>query len=107
MLQAGMSRFENPARKLRHDLRKRVGLADANALLSSLGDETRRLASLGPLLGLAAVAHGELTCATYTRQYGHRAAHEFEVALPHPAEDPAWIEQQLSALAQAPVDVTA
>ncbi|KPH97883.1 hypothetical protein OV450_5729 [Actinobacteria bacterium OV450] len=35
---------------------------------------------------------------TYTRTYGHRGPHEFEVSLPRPAEDARWIDRQLAAL---------
>jgi rifampicin phosphotransferase len=60
---------------------------------------------LGPLLGLAQLARGEIDRATFARQYGHRSSHEFEVSLPRPAEDPDWIDRQLAGLREAPLDV--
>jgi phosphohistidine swiveling domain-containing protein len=57
------------------------------------------LASLGPLLGLAQVANGEIDADTYARQYGHRCPDEFEVSIPRPAEDPHWLDQQLAGFA--------
>jgi pyruvate,water dikinase len=50
------------------------------------------------------VARGELDRSAYGRLYGHRGAHEFEVSIPRPAEDPTWIDEQLKGLAAAKVD---
>ena len=75
-----------------------VGEADSALLLSGQQAEGTPLASLGPALGLARLARGEIDRATFTRQYGHRGAHEVELSIPRPAEDPAWIDDQLAAL---------
>lgn len=99
MLQAGTSLYENAIRPLRHQLRQQVGEADMNALLSGLGE----LASLGPVVGLWKVATGEWSRETYLHHYGHRGAHEFELSMPRPAEDPAWLDEQLTGLAQTDV----
>ena len=90
---------------IRGDLRKLVGEADATALLSGLSTGQAQLASLGPLLGLEQLAHGEIDQATFARQYGHRGPHEAEVSYPRPAEDPDWIAQAQASLREAPVDV--
>ena len=87
----------------RRELNKLVGEADANALLSGLHSSNSRLESLGPLVGLAQLARGEIDRASYARQYGHRGPHEFEVSLPRPAEDPGWIDAQLAGLRAAPL----
>ena len=79
-----------------------VGEADAALLLSGQrveGTETTSLASLGPVVGLARVARGDLDRDVYARQYGHRGSHEIELSIPRPAEDPGWIDDQLAALA--------
>ncbi|WP_232663872.1 PEP-utilizing enzyme [Pseudonocardia sp. TRM90224] len=75
-------------------------------MLTSAGAE---LASLGPLLGLAALARGELDWAGYAQRYGHRGPHEFELSMPRPAEDPGWRDAQLALLADAvdPADLLA
>jgi len=75
-----------------------VGEADSALLLSGQQAEGTPLASLGPALGLARLARGEIDRATFARQYGHRGAHEVELSIPRPAEDPAWIDDQLAAL---------
>jgi pyruvate,water dikinase len=43
----------------------------------------------------------------YLQHYGHRGPHEMELSIPRPAEDPAWLDQQLADFAKAPVDVAA
>jgi phosphohistidine swiveling domain-containing protein len=78
-----------------------VGEADAALLLSGQrveGPETTSLASLGPVVGLARLARGEIDRNVYARQHGHRGPHEAELSLPRPAEDPGWIDDQLAAL---------
>jgi rifampicin phosphotransferase len=104
MLLAGARSRGNPA-LARRRLRKLVGEADANALMSGHGSSGNSLASLGPLLGLEQMALGKIDRATYSRQFGHRGPHEFEVSIARPGEDPDWIDRQLAGLRQAHVDV--
>ncbi|HEX9135132.1 MAG TPA: PEP/pyruvate-binding domain-containing protein [Ktedonobacteraceae bacterium] len=105
MLEATGNQVGGALITVRHKLRKLVGEADATALLSGLSTGQAQLASLGPLLGLAQLAHGEIDRATFARQYGHRGPHEAEVSFPRPAEDPDWIDRQQALLREAPVDV--
>ena len=79
-------------------LAKLVGEADSALLLSGQQAEGLPLASLGPVTGLARFAQGEIDRDTFARQYGHRGSHEIELSIPRPAEDPAWIDDQLAAL---------
>jgi phosphohistidine swiveling domain-containing protein len=48
-----------------------------------------------------------MTRQEYLERYGHRGPHEAEFSAPRPAEDPDWLEQQLEAYRQSPVDVEA
>lgn len=96
LLAAGTSGYENAARPLRHALRKLVGEADANMLLSGLSATDAPLASLGPVVGLAQVARGQMTREEFVTRYGHRGPHEFEISIPRAVEDPAWLDQQLA-----------
>jgi phosphohistidine swiveling domain-containing protein len=78
-----------------------VGEGDAALLLSGQraeGPVTTSLASLGPVVGLARLARGEIDRDAYAREYGHRGAHEVELSIPRPAEHPGWIDGQLGAL---------
>ncbi|MFL5805160.1 MAG: PEP/pyruvate-binding domain-containing protein [Roseiflexaceae bacterium] len=106
MLEAGARRDGSAIVFVRSKLSKLVGEADANALLSGLSSGASHLASLGPLVGLDQLARGEIDRATYARQYGHRGPHELEVSIVRPAEDADWIDQQLTGLREAPLDVT-
>ncbi|GGF93096.1 phosphoenolpyruvate synthase [Paenibacillus albidus] len=81
-----------------------VGEEDANILLSSAGNGSK-LASLGPLTGISRVVKGELSRKEYTEKYGHRGPHEFELSIPDPGEDEAWLEQHIAEYHKAPLDV--
>jgi len=84
-----------------------VGEADAALLLSGQraeGPATTSLASLGPVVGLARLARGEIDRDAYAREYGHRGAHEVELSIPRPAEDLGWIDEQLAALGRSDHD---
>jgi pyruvate,water dikinase len=85
-------------------LRKLVGDADAAALTSGITVDGEMLASLGPVVGLALLERGDFDAATYAERYGHRGPHEFEVSLPRPAEQPGWVDQQLTAMREAGAD---
>jgi phosphohistidine swiveling domain-containing protein len=84
-----------------------VGEADAALLLSGQPARGTPLASLGPVIALTRLARGEIDRGSYTRQYGHRGAHEAELSIPRPAEDPAWIDAQLATLQDTTFDAKA
>lgn len=88
-------------------LAKQVGEADSALLLSGQPTEGTPLASLGPVIGLARLARGEIDRDTFARQYGHRSSHEMELSIPRPAEHPAWIDDQLAALRDTAHDADA
>jgi pyruvate,water dikinase len=98
-------RYADAVAPLRRELVALTGQDDASALLSGVSSGSELLASLGPVVSLAQVAHGELDRQTFLRQYGHRGPHEAEVSAPRPAEDPAWLDAQLAAWGESPVDV--
>jgi pyruvate,water dikinase len=107
MLRGAMKWFDNPAAVLRRDLTELVGQADAHALLSNISGEAELLASLGPVVGVAEVARGQMSREEYLERYGHRGPHEWELSIPCPAEDPDWLDRQLAEFAKSPVDVVA
>ena len=91
---------------LRRELTGLVGPDDANILIANVGGGDG-LASLGPMAGLAKVAHGEMSRDVYLRAYGHRGPNEFELSVPRPAEDQGWLDRELAGLRATPVDVDA
>jgi phosphohistidine swiveling domain-containing protein len=100
-------RYGERVGRLRGELTDLVGAEDADALLSGVSGPDGLLASIGPVVGLARVARGELSCEAYLEEWGHRGALETEVSMPRPAEDPGWLDAQLEAFARSPVDVEA
>lgn len=76
-------------------LRRLVGDADARTLRTGMHGAAGELASLGPVLGLARLRRGEIDPATYLDAWGHRGPDEFEVSVPRPVEDPAWLARAL------------
>ncbi len=108
-----VSHFTDYAIKLRRELAELVGPDDADRLISSVSKSSDvrggsgLLASLGPVLGIARVARGEVGRAEYMAQYGHRGPNEFELSIPRPAEDSGWLDEQLEQFKKFPVDVEA
>jgi phosphohistidine swiveling domain-containing protein len=91
--------------KLQRELTSMVGPEEANVLISNLSADTELLASLGPSVGLARVANGEVTQEKHIEKFGHRGPHEFELSKPRPVEDPGWINKQLAQYQKTPLDV--
>jgi phosphohistidine swiveling domain-containing protein len=89
---------------LERKLTKRVGTEDANALLSNLRG-AGELASLGPVVGISKIVKGEMSREDYLARYGHRGPHEFELSIPHPAEDASWLERQIAEHTASDADV--
>jgi phosphohistidine swiveling domain-containing protein len=91
--------------RLRRELAEWVGPDDANILIANLSAGDAPLESLGPVTGLAKLARGEISETTYLETYGHRGPQEFELSVPRPEEDPAWLEGELEKMHQSPVNV--
>ncbi|MCK2220054.1 PEP-utilizing enzyme [Actinomadura sp. ATCC 31491] len=81
----------------RDRLRKMMGEADAEAMLTGVNADGG-LASMDLLNGLSRLSRGEITREEFAAAYGHRGAHEFEVSVPRPGEDPSWIDARLAGL---------
>ncbi|MBP2328554.1 pyruvate,water dikinase [Kibdelosporangium banguiense] len=83
--------------RTRDVLRKMMGDIDAEAMLTGVNADGE-LASMGLVMGLTRLAHGEISRDEFARTYGHRGPHEFEISVPRPGEDPSWIDAQLAGL---------
>lgn len=105
LLRSVLLEFSDPTTSLRLELAGLVGEVDANTILSNLAGSSADLESLGPVVGLARVAHGEMSRDAYLERYGHRGPHEMELFAPGPEEDPDWLDRRLAELAQTPTDV--
>lgn len=92
------------AMTLKKELTKLAGIEDANALLSNLRGSAE-LASLGPIVGIAKIIKGEMSREDYLQRYGHRGPHEFELSMPHPAEDADWLDKQIEEFIKTDADV--
>jgi len=101
LLRSVTMQFTDPSNKLRLDLTRMVGEADANSLMANVSSNSSRLESLMPLIGLAQVARGELSRESYIERYGHRSPHELELYSPGSEEDPGWLDRKLEQLAQS------
>jgi len=112
-MMGSVTKFTDYVMKLRRDLTELVGPDDGNKLISGLSissdvkDKSGLLASLGPVLGIAKAAIGEISRDEYMANYGHRGPNEFELSIPRPAEDTAWFDKQLEQFKKSPVDVEA
>jgi len=90
---------------LQRELTNMVGPEDANTLISNLSAKDELLASLGPSVGLAKVANGEVTQEEHIEKFGHRGPHEFELSKPRPVEDSDWLNKQLAQYQKTPLDL--
>jgi phosphohistidine swiveling domain-containing protein len=92
---------------LKKELTKLIGKSDANKLISGIGGSSQELTTIGPLVGLSKVVHGEMSRDEYTAQYGHRHANENELSQPRPYEDPDWLDHHIAEFQRNPVNVKA
>ena len=100
----GYKPFEDSL-KLKDKLVELIGEADANDILSNLSTEGELMASMGPVVGISKVIHGEMSREEYLLRYGHRGPREMELSAPRPAEDPTWLDRQIEELSKSAVDV--
>jgi pyruvate,water dikinase len=93
-----------PYRSARKILIKLMGEEEGDALLANLVGGSGQLTSIRPLLGLAKVAHGEMSREEYATLAGHRLHQEDEISIPRPYEDPDWIDKRLAEYEASPID---
>ncbi len=97
--------YFNPFMAVQKSLTKLVGVDEANAILATVSGGTGELASMGPIVGVAKLARGEMNRDEFTQIAGHRCLMENELAASRPYEDANWIDKRLAEFAESPVDV--
>lgn len=107
MLGAGARNDDGVLALSKDELRGLVSEQDAALLLSGAQAGGSTLDSLGPVVGLARLARGELDRESYLEQWGHRGPNELDTSFPRPAEDPHWLDRQLAGLADAEMEAVA
>lgn len=106
LVQDGLNEdYFNPYVSLKKELTKLIGEVSANDILSTVSDGSGQLASLGPLFGIARLAHGKISRDEYVLMAGHRPQRENELMVPRPYEDPDWLEKQLAEYHRNPIDL--
>ncbi|MFT5716088.1 MAG: phosphohistidine swiveling domain-containing protein [Oleiphilaceae bacterium] len=88
------NRMVNKHRQITYVLADKVD-ADDCAILSSGFNVGAGLESMGPLMGAARLAKGEIDKQLFYQEYGHRCVNEFELASPRPSESVDWIDSFL------------
>jgi len=105
MLKTINEHYQMPWIMLAGDLKKLVGKQEADLLMSTSGNTSEELESLGVMTGVAKVARGELTREEYLDDYGHRFPDEWHLHSPRPYENPAWLDEQLEVYNANPFDL--
>jgi phosphohistidine swiveling domain-containing protein len=101
------ARYGERVGPLRQETEKLAGPGETDKLFSSINRPDDLLESLGPVVGLARVARGEISREVYLEKWGHRMAAELEVSVPRPLEDPGWLDCQIEEYNKAPYDADA
>lgn len=88
MLGAGARNDDGVLALSKDELRGLVSEQDAALLLSGAQAGGSTLDSLGPVVGLARLARGELDRESYLEQWGHRGPNELDHLLPSAGRGP-------------------
>lgn len=105
MLKTINEHYQMPWILLAGDLKKLVGKQEADLLMSTSGNTSEELESLGVMAGVAKIARGEQSREEYLDDYGHRFPDEWHLHSPRPYENPAWLDEQLEIYNANPFDL--
>lgn len=97
--------YQAPWLSLAGKLKKLVGKEDADLLMSTVGNTSEELESLGLMTGVSKITRGELSREEYLEANGHRFPDEWHLDPPRPYEDPAWLEEQIELYEANPFDL--
>ena len=106
MLKTINEHYQGPWLNLAADLEKLIGKREADLLMSTSGNTSEELLSLGLMFGVAKVARGELGREEYMKLNGHRFPEEWHLHVPRPYENPEWLDEQIRIYEANPFDST-
>lgn len=105
MLKTINEHYQGPWLNLAGEVKKLVGKQEADLLMSTIGNTSDELASLGVLTGVSKVAAGEMSRKEYMDNYGHRFPDEWHLHSPRPYETPTWLDEQVQKFRDNPFDL--
>ncbi len=104
MLKTINEHYQMPWISLAGELKKLVGKQEADLLMSTSGNTSEELESLGVMIGVSKVARGELSREEYLEVNGHRFPDEWHLHVPRPYEDSTWLDEQIQIYKANPFD---
>ena len=107
MLKTINEHYQMPWITLAGELKKLVGKQEADLLMSTIGNTSEELESLGVMIGVSEIVKGELSREEYLDGYGHRFPDEWHLQVPRPYENSTWLDEQLQLYASNPFDPSA
>ena len=105
MLKTINEHYQGPWISLAGDLKKLVGKEEADLLMSTFGNTSEELASLGVIIGVSKIARDELSREEYFEDYGHRFPNEWHLHSPRPYENPSWLDDQVEKFKENPFNL--
>jgi len=105
MLKTINEHYQAPWMRLAGELKKLVGKEEADLLMSTVGNTSEELESLGLMTGVSKISRGEMSREAYLEANGHRFPDEWHLHPPRPYEDPAWLEEQIELYEANPFDL--
>jgi phosphohistidine swiveling domain-containing protein len=106
MLKTINEHYQMPWITLAGELKKLVGKQEADLLMSTVGNTSEELESLGVMIGVSEIAKGELSREDYLEGYGHRFPDEWHLQVPRPYENPNWLDEQIHQYEASPFDLS-
>ena len=105
MLKTINEQYNEPWRTLSSELKELVGKENADVLMTTIGNTSEELASLGVLAGISRIVSGELSRDEYFEAYGHRFPDEWHLHVPRPSEDSSWIDEHIEIYKENPFNM--
>ena len=105
MLKTINEHYQGPWTNLAVDLKKLVDKEEADLLMSTFGNTSEELASLGVIIGVSKIARGEISREEYMENYGHRFPDEWHLHSPRPYENSSWLDDQVEKFKENPFNL--